>query len=312
MPVAIPANHPLVLGTPFLGWAAATGAAAGGIALVTLSTGQMLAAFGARLSCAKSPADVPAADKVNPLTLGLTGAAWTRVLNEYLSSGLLNVGVASRSELTARLSLLTITVPQNLHISAVDWQLGEDTVGTPGVPGVAAVPAVLPAPAVGRRGRRGYRPAAAGAPAVPAVPAVPGQPPLDPSLSFLTLTHIFELEIEGPTPWGALSYLAGALGPVLTQAERNRPGSQAQFVARALAAGAHRHFGTSADDDHSLANNLRDYLLIIAHALPSEFLSAGVAPTALRAEFRDAIVYSRDADGRRSVEESRVFSFGAR
>lgn len=312
MPVAIPASHPLAVSTPFLGWAAVGGAGPGGLALVSLSTSQMLAAFGARLSCARSPADVPATDKVNPLTVGLNGAAWTRILNEYLSSGLLDVSATSRAELTTHLSSLTITAPQNLHVSVADWQLGEDTIGSPGAPGVAAMPAVPPAPAVGRRGQRGYRPATAGTPAVPAVPATPGRLPLDPALSFLTIAHIFELESEGMAPWSVLSYLAGALGPVLTQAERNRPGSQAQFVARALATGAHRHFGTSAGDDHSLANNLRDYLLIIAHALPSEFLSAGVAHIALRAEFRDAIVYSRDADGRRSVEESRVLSFGAR
>jgi len=166
--------------------------------------------------------------------------------------------------------------------------------------------------AVGRRGQRGYRPATPGQPAVPGIPAVPGRTPLDPALHFLTLAHIFELECEGPAPWAAIAYLAGALGPVHTQAERNRMGSQAQFVARALAAGAHRHFGTSAGDDHSLASNLRDYLLVLAHALPTEFLSAGVAPLPLRAEFRDAIVYSRDADGRRSIEEARIFSFGNR
>lgn len=313
LPVAIPASHPLALSTPFLGWAASGGNAPGGASLVTLSTSQMLVAFGARLSCAKSPADLPAANKVNPLTVGLSGAAWTRILNEYLSSGLLNAGsMASRAELITRLSSLAITNPSNLWISANDWQLGEDTASTPAVPGVTAVPAVPPTPAVGRRGHRGYQPAIAGAPAVPAVPAVPGRAPLDPSLSFLTLTHIFDLESEGACPWSVIAYLSGALGPVLTQAERNRPGSQAQFIARALASGAHRHFGTTPGDDHSLADNLRDYLLIIAHSLPIEFLSVGVAHTALRAEFRDAIVYSRDADGRRSVEESRVFSFGSR
>ncbi|KAL1526909.1 hypothetical protein AB1Y20_015600 [Prymnesium parvum] len=164
MPVAIPANHPLALSTPFLGWAASGGTAVGGNALVTLSTSQMLVSFGARLSCAKSPADLPAADKVNPLTLGLNGAAWTRILNEYLSSGLLNSSVTSRMELITRLSSLVIATPANLQILASDWQLGEDTAGTPGVPGIAAVPAVPPAPTVGRRGQRGYQPAVAGAP----------------------------------------------------------------------------------------------------------------------------------------------------
>eukprot|EP00327_Prymnesium_parvum_P034528 CAMPEP_0195622802 /NCGR_PEP_ID=MMETSP0815-20121206/16411_1 /TAXON_ID=97485 /ORGANISM="Prymnesium parvum, Strain Texoma1" /LENGTH=74 /DNA_ID=CAMNT_0040763631 /DNA_START=494 /DNA_END=715 /DNA_ORIENTATION=- len=47
-PAAIPASHPLALSTAFLGWAAAPFGGAGGAALVSLSTGQMLAAFGAR------------------------------------------------------------------------------------------------------------------------------------------------------------------------------------------------------------------------------------------------------------------------
>ncbi|KAL1529656.1 hypothetical protein AB1Y20_000597 [Prymnesium parvum] len=221
--------------------------------------------------------------------------------------------MSSRAELVSRLTSIPLVSAQHLYITAADWQLGEDFSGTLGAPGAAAVPAVAPAAAVGRRGQRGYRPATQGTPAVPAVPAVPGRPPLDTALHFLTLVHIFELETEGAAPCrGVLVYLAGALGPVLTQAERNRPGSQAQFVARALATGVHRHFGTTAGDDHSLASNLRDYLSIISHALPSEFLSSGVAHLSLRAEFRDAIVYARDADGRRSVEEARIFSFGAR
>jgi len=312
MPVAIPASHPLALGTAFLGWVATVGAGPGGPSLVSLHTSQMLAAFGARLVCSKAPADLPAADKVNLLNIGLTGTAWTRILNEYVGSGLLGASMSSRAELASRLTSISLVNPQNLYITAADWQLGEDSTAAPGAPGTAAVPAAPPAPAIGRRGQRGYRPAVPGTPAVPAVPAAPGRPPLDPALHFLTLVHIFELETEGAAPWSALAYLAGALGPVLTQAERNRPGSQAQFVARALAAGAHRHFGTSTSDDHSLASNLRDYLLVIAHALPSEFLSSGFAPLSLRAEFRDAIVYVRDADGRRSVEEARIFSFGAR
>ncbi|KAL1496845.1 hypothetical protein AB1Y20_014431 [Prymnesium parvum] len=225
-PVAIPASHPLALGTAFLGWAPAPFGGPGGAALVSLGTGQMLAVFRARLSCAKTPADIPAADKVNPLTIGLTGAAWTRILNEYLGSGLLRVSTHSRADLISRLNSLSIVNPQHLQVSTADWQLGEDVSGTPGIPGVPAVPAVAATPAVGRRGQRGYRPPgpAPGQPAIPAVPAVPGQAPLDPALLFLTLTHIFELECEGPTPWMVVCYLAGALGAISTQSERNRPG----------------------------------------------------------------------------------------
>ncbi|KAL1524193.1 hypothetical protein AB1Y20_019101 [Prymnesium parvum] len=105
MPVAIPASHPLALGTAFLGWVAVAGAGPGA-ALVSLNTSQMLMVFGARLVCSKLPADLPAADRVTPLTLGLTGSAWTRILNEYLSSGLLTVTMNSRSDLISRLAAI--------------------------------------------------------------------------------------------------------------------------------------------------------------------------------------------------------------
>ena len=64
-----------------------------------------------------------------------------------------------------------------------------------------------------------------------------------------------------------------------------------------------------AGDNHSLAGNLRDYLQVLADALPSIYLSPGLDPLLLRAETRDAVVYMRDSGGRRSVEESRIMVF---
>lgn len=310
-PVQVPAAHPLVGYTTFLGWVPVP-AGPQGAAQVELGTGQLVAAFGCRLSVSQAPADAQAFDAANLLIFGLTGFAWTRILNEYVASGLLAVPVSSRSALIARLQALNLSAPAHLVLSAADLQLGEPTVFIQAVPAVAAQPGVAAVPARGRRGRPGYVARVPAMPPIPAVPGVPGRPALDPYLSVFTLLPVMRLEQEGGSPWLLLSYLLGALGPVHTQAERNRPGSIAQLTARALAAGAHKHFNTFAQDDHSLADNLHDYLQTLVYALPAEFLSPGVNPSVLRAELRDSIVYSRDADGRRSIEESRILAFSAR
>ncbi|KAL3919017.1 MAG: hypothetical protein SGPRY_005786 [Prymnesium sp.] len=251
-------NHPLVLATPFLGWAPAT-AGPGGVARASLCSYQLLTAFGERLSTSKAPADIPAARLVSPLTLGLTGPAWAR----------------------RAIAGLILTNPLNLQITALDWEPGEDTTF------VAPVLAV------------------AGAPAVPGLPARPHGP-----CEFLTLVSVVDLEDRTNTPWSSLSYLAGLLGPCLTQAERNRRASQVQLSARALAAGCQQKYRTVAGDDYSLlAGNLYSYLRLISPALPGSLRGAGVGGGELRLEGRDAMQYARDSEGRRMVEENRIHLF---
>ena len=92
-----PANHPLILQTPFLGWMPAP-AGATGVPQVRLLSWQMLKAFGARLSASRSPADLPASRNANPLLLALTGGLWTRYLNELVASGLLALAGAQDRE----------------------------------------------------------------------------------------------------------------------------------------------------------------------------------------------------------------------
>jgi len=309
-PVLLPANNPLVMHTSFLGWEAVP-AAAGGAAQMQLHTDQMVCAFGSLLACARTPADLPAARNVNPLNLGLSGRAWTRILTEYVTSGLLNVAMTTREELAEGLAQLTIANPWELIVVAADWQLGETIVMVPATPPVAGVRGAPRQAGAGRLGARGYRAPVAAIPAVMAVAGAPGRPALDAALAFLPLTSILDLEVEAPAPWRLVAYLAGLLGPCRTQAERNRLASQVQFAARALAAGGHRHFSTLVADTHSLALNMRDYLQRIAEALPRAFLSAGVHSPTLVAEGRDAMVYVRDDDGRRSIESSRIYAFGA-
>ena len=84
-PVRVPAAHPLVPATSFLGWKPSAPGAAG-VAMVELSTYQMVAAFGRCFRASRTPADLPAARRVNPLILGLSGPCWARALNEYITS----------------------------------------------------------------------------------------------------------------------------------------------------------------------------------------------------------------------------------
>ena len=114
-PVELPAAHALVTRTAFLGWQPAA-AGVGGVARVALANWQMLVAFGARLSASQAPADLAATRGISPLGLALVGACWTRVLNEYLASGLLACTFSCRSELTECIIKLTVVNPAALVI----------------------------------------------------------------------------------------------------------------------------------------------------------------------------------------------------
>ena len=262
-PVILPAASSLVTHTAFLGWLPAA-AGVGGAAQVSLDTWQMLKAFGARLSASQLPADLAASRNVGPLTIQLTGACWTRVLNEYLASNLLACSFSTRSELHDALLNLTVVTPGNLVIVAADWVAVEATTAIAPTPGAPAVPAV---PARRASNRGGVRiPAVQAVPAIPAVPPTPGRPALDPALDYLAMVDVLDLEITGTAPWLLVSFLAGALGACLLQSERNRAASQVQISARAISGGSQARFGSAVGDNHSLAGNLRDYLQVLAYA----------------------------------------------
>lgn len=309
-PVILPAQAPIVLHTGFLDWVPVP-AAAGGAARVSLDTWQMIEAFGTPLSGSRAPADINLTSTKTPLTLALTGAAWTRILNEYVASGLLNTPMASRFELHVALRELIFANPNNLIITSTDWLPVEDFNAVNPVAAVAAQPAQR---AVAGRDARRDQPAIPARPALPAVAAVaavPGRPALHPALEFLTLCSILDLEEgNGTAPWRLISFLAGMLGPCLTQDSRNRLSSQTQFSARALTSGARARYNLAADDNYSLAYVLADFLRVLHCALPYYFLSEGVDAKTLQNEGLDALTYVRDCAGRQSVEEKYIFSFG--
>ena len=84
-PVDLPATHPVVVRTAYLGWDAGP-AGAGGVAQARLTSWQMIVVFGQRLTTSQSPIDIPAARCITPLNLALAGAAWARILNQLMAS----------------------------------------------------------------------------------------------------------------------------------------------------------------------------------------------------------------------------------
>ena len=89
-PLGLDAAEPLVVATPCLGWHSSSGMGANDLAL---STPQMLKAFGARCYASRVPADIGASRRARLLQLGLTAAAWGRILAQLVASGLLHGGV---------------------------------------------------------------------------------------------------------------------------------------------------------------------------------------------------------------------------
>lgn len=314
-PVIALANHPLITATACLGWEPAP-PAPGGAAQVQLPTWAMVKAFGRRMQLSQAPADLATSQQVTPLNLRLTGAAWSKTTNEYIVSGLFaGAPFADCASVVSAIDDLAITTPANLVLVAGELDLGEDTAAAVAVAGVLGAPAIPGRPARGRRGRAGYVAATPAVPAVLAVAAVPGRPALHAALEFLSVTSTLDLETADSSPWALVSYLAGALGACLTQAERNSPAGAALFAARNFTTGVQQRFlgGVAAGppDAYQVAGNLKDYLLLVESALPRHLLSPDLKSAGQRRDARDANQYIRDAAGRRSVEESRITAYGS-
>ena len=296
--VAVPANHPLVVKTAFLGYLDAP--AVGGALQKQLSNSQMLRAFGRRCKLSQVPALAPA---IPPgiLQLALSAQGWTKVLQELVASGMLTRTFDSLDELDKAIDGLTISTPGNLVLTNADLDLGEDTSAVAGVAGAAAVPAV------GRRGRAGYIAAR------PAVAAVPGRPALDVALTFLSATYVTVpyLEVDGVAPWANVAYLCGALGSCLTQTARNGMGS-ARLTASTLAMGISKAFGVVLGDNLSLAGELPNFLSTLRTRMPSSMRCTNVDSDGLRVEFRDTVLSGLGRDDRVRVETQRVHMIGGR
>ena len=98
----IPTNDPIVQRTRFLPWTdhAAVGGAA---AMSSIPAYVLLRHFIVRCTIGGLPADLAAAQLRSVLTGSLTGAAWGRILTEFVASGLLNLQFTKRRETTSPL-----------------------------------------------------------------------------------------------------------------------------------------------------------------------------------------------------------------
>jgi len=124
----------------------------------------------------------------------------------------------------------------------------------------------------------------------------------------LFLSSVLDLELPGDSPWAVIDSLAGMLGPCLSAASRVPQSSCVQLAAASLSSSIRQCYAIATGDDHSVASNVRDY--IHTNRLPRRFQPCGVDWTELRVAARDAFLYGRSADGRRPVEQSRIFVAG--
>jgi hypothetical protein len=287
--VSFSQNDSLVTATPFLCWQPA--AAIGGVAQVALSQQSLMGHFIAL--CDRDTTDAPtllAFNTRNALDFALEGTCWSRILTEYVASGLLAASFTDLPSFYLALAQLAIGTPTNLAILATDLRVGEafDTPGVPAVPGRAAA-----------RGRR----AVAG---VPAVAAVPGPA----ELAVLNLATIESLREPSTTsPLLALAKLMASLGGVLTRAARNAPQCLAKMTVALLRPNLERRiFGVaSGTGDAAVAFYLKTFLLDIN--LPPMFASRSARPTDVQRDLSDAIRYSFGTDEDRiAVETARLSS----
>ena len=288
-PVFFSQADPLVMATPFLLWRPA--AAMGGIAQVQLSQQELMAHFIGR--CDRDGADAPtllAFNTRSPLVLAFEGAFWSRILTEYVASGLLSMSFSDLPSFCDALSRLVIGTPANLLVLAPDIRVGEDFA----TPGVAAVPG---------RAARGSRPAV---PAVPAIPATPGPAELE----VLSLVTIEALREPGtPSPLLALARLMAVLGGVLTRASRDSPLCLAKMTMALLRPNLERRiFGAAGGASNAaVAFHLKAFLLEVN--LPPMFASRSAKPNDALKDLSDAIRYSFGTDEDRiAVETARLSS----
>ena len=269
-PVCLPGGHPLVAATgSFLQWqavAAAPGAPPG--AHVSLPFHAFLYAFGTRCKVSSLPADQTAARAINPFTLRLHAAYWSRMLSELCASGLAPPGAnyLTTAELHDVIASLPVQNPNLLLIAAADWN---------------------PAPALTAPGAGAAHAAA--------------RARFD-EVSFLAAASIPSLEITtGPrartAPWAAITLLSGALGPVGRNPLRFSATAPSLIVAAEIR-------GTNAARDAVLASSLRQVL--INSILPPAFRSHSADQASVLAELQAGLRYRLSEDDKAAVEEERI------
>jgi hypothetical protein len=268
-PIYLPAGNPLVAATAaILPWQPVV-AALNAPAQMSAPAYAFLFAFGIRCRVSPLPADQVAARGVNPFTLRLHAAYWSRSLSELCSSGLAPPGVVygTASELHDAIAGLSVQNPNLLLIAAADWNLAPALAS----PGAAAAQAAA-------RARFS-------------------------DISFLAAASITSLEItSGPrartAPWAAIALLAGALGPVGRNPLRIAPAAPALIVAAEIR-------GSSTAQDAVLAVSLRQVL--VSALLPAAFRSHLAEQASILSELQAGLRYRLTEDDKSAVEEERIY-----
>ena len=298
--VIFEATEPLVLQLAFLPWVPIP-AAGGAPARKSLTHFQMLSLFIGRCTLEDSLPARTLFGGVSTLTLALTGAFWTRLLTEYIASGLFMNPITSRRGLLRVVNALTFSSPAQLTILVADIVVNAvESFDTPAAP---AAPA-----AIGGRGRgRGAGAAAVGIP----VPAGGGLPlPGPPSLRFLHLTSLLRLyDPASSRPLFSLAILSGYLGPALTRAIRLDELSSVRTSAEVLRSNLETSLGFNPGtaSDGVLAVRLPAFIIASHATLGQAFLSHEISAEALSSEGFDSFrLLLGSSEERRSVEVSRI------
>ncbi len=234
--------------------------AVGGLPRVAISHCNALAAFALKCKVDRAPAALAAMNPINPLTLKLTAGAWSRILTAVRDSGLAALQVTVVGELH---EYIKEKVPIVI-IGAVDWD---------------------PAPAW-TAGNNAAARAASG------------------RVRFLGLANVASLEVQSgrmatTAPWTVICKLAGAMGPVGTQASRLVETSRVQQVAELV-----RAHGTGGSTDAALALGLRGNVL--RAVLPKVLCAHGVTEDEQIEELADGFAYKMSEADRRAIEQKRV------
>lgn len=118
-PILLQAAEPLVINTPFAPWTLVP-AAAGGQALVSLSSYQALRIFVGACRVGPASVDQAAAVAVSVWRVGIHDAAWSRILTEYKTSGYAAAPINTLRQSGTQLQSLAPANPASPHLMAAD------------------------------------------------------------------------------------------------------------------------------------------------------------------------------------------------
>lgn len=280
-PLLFPEDHALVKAAPMLGWQSVS-VVRGQPALVQLEVFQALRAFIGRCELSTSHNELSVLNGVSFLEFDMTDAAWNRVFDEYLASGLIDAleGREARNleALDGATRSITISNPDNLVIRPQDIQR-RDSFDSPAAPAQ-------------RRGAGGAQPAVN--------PAIPG-PAEQRFLEECKLPLLEDRDGLQASLW-PLAYLAGMMGPVGVRAARVSAVSSVQLTSAMVSRQLTTRFGCTTDG--AKAVNLKDFLKDTY--LPGALAAPTATEGELRREARDACLYRGSEQGRVDVEISRL------